>query len=459
MSFRKIGYLLKSVTIWVVVTGFLVGGNIPRAWAGWIPYVRASIEELYDSNIFLDPDGYHRPGTNKSDFRTNISSGIGIRHESQVQTISGEYVFNYSFFANNSDQNYAGHTGHLDIDRELSEHLKWYLKESLSVSEEPRTDSYDYVTVNYGRRRNLNNDVKTGLDYAFGPEDSVKIYYSDRRLDYLSGGGSGEDPRARLGSDDSVTYGPGLEITYWFDIHNGVILTYDWTRTDYDVRASERRDHLTTSYIYRFSPHTSVYLNFGLDYLDTKDPLLFDYKIYQTTVGVNKIFSPSVALEVYGGFYYRPSGDVPSEFDSSDNKGFSGGLILTYTQEVWHLTLKGDAGARIEYGDYNNRGYTPYRAVSLDFVYTFNPRLDGFIKAAYHYEKSPDTTIALVAGENRRETYDFSTGLDYKILPWLSAKSYYKYSEESSTSVKGQIPSGYKDHIFSILLSASYDWL
>ncbi len=452
----------KKITILSVMVGwFFVWILVPPVASGkWIPFVRATIEQLYDSNIFLDPDGFHRPGANKSDFRTNITPAIGIRNETQAQTVSAEYVFNYSYFVNNSDQNYAGHTGNFDYERYLMEHLKFYAHDSVSVSEEPRTDAYDYVTVNYGRRRNLNNDGEAGFEYAFGPENTIKIYYHDHRLDYLKDYKYGTGIGERLGSDDSVTYGPGLEVQYWFNVQNGLSLSYQWERTDYEIRGSERRDHLDLGYTYRFSPHTSARCDFILDYVDSKDPLLFDYKIYQGTIGLSKVFSPSWSLDVYGGFYYRPSEDVPDEIDSSDNDGFSGGFTLTYTQEVWHLRLLGDAGARVEYGDYNNRGYTPYRSISLEFVYQLSDRLQLYVNGSYDYEKSPDITFqTLATGENRRETYDVSSGLEYHFLPWLSGKAEYEYSEESASEYSQKLPAGYKDHRCTISLTARYDWL
>ncbi len=436
-----------------------LSGFLTAAFADWIPYVRASIEQIYDSNIFLDPEGYHRPGANKSDFRTNMSPTIGLRNETGTQTFSAEYVFNYSYFVNNSDQDYAGHRGNFDFERQLSEHLSWYVHDSLAVTEEPRTDTYDYVTVNYGRRKNLTNDGETGIKYVFGPEDSFQFHYSDSRLDYLNDRGSRNELEARLGSDDSVTYGPGFELQYWFNVHHGLNIAYDWERTDYKTRPSERRDHLDAGYTYRFSPHTSVRLDFILDYVDTKDPLLFDYKIYEATVGFSKVFSHALSLDLYGGFYYRPSGDVPDLVDSSDNEGFSGGFDLTYRQEVWHVTLRGEAGARIEYGDYNNRGYTPYRTFSIDLDYQFTSRLRGYATGSYDYEKAPDTVVAVVTGENRTETYDATAGLEYEILPWLHSKAEYGYSEQSATDLSGHLPTGYKDHRCLLSLTANYDWL
>jgi len=430
-------------------------------FAEWVPFAKITLEEVYDSNIFLDPDDFHRSGANKSDFRTNITPIIGLKNETDIQKLSAEYVFNYSYFINNSDQSYVGHAGNFDFERQLTQRLKIYLEDRLAVSEEPRTDSYDYVTVNYGRRRNLTNNAMAGVEYALGPESTVKFFYVDQRLDYLSGNKYkyNNEIATDYSSDDSVTYGPGIESQYWFNIRHGVLFSYQWQRTDYKYRASERRDHLNLGYMYRFSPYTSARCNFILDYVDSKDPFLFDYKIYKATVGFMKALSQAWTIDVFGGFYYRPSDDVPDIIGSSDNKGFSGGITLSYTQEYWHATLKGEAGARVEYGDYNNRGYTPFRSISADFGYMLTSRLKMYVKASYDYEKSPDTALSIVAGDNRRETYNVVSGFDYKILPWLSSRAEYEFAKESATEIPGTLPTGYTDHKVLISLIANYDWL
>jgi len=450
-----------KILIFLLSGSIILFASIHTAYGEWVPFASITLEQLYDSNIFLDPDDFHRPEANKSDFRTNIMPSVGLRYQTPIQTISAEYALNYSVFVNNSDQNYLGHTGNFNFERQISEHLKWYLHDSLSVSEEPRTNSYDYITLNYGRRRNLTNNGVTGVEYYFGAQDFVKIRYSDSRLDYLKDYHVMNGSSSRFGSDDSVTYGPGLDIEYWINVQHGFVFTYDWERSDYKIRQSERRDHMDLGYNYRLSPHTSVRCDFILDYVDSKDPLLFDYKIYQGTVGIAKEFNEKLSLDIYGGFYYRPSGDIPDTFDSSDNEGFSGGISVTYNQENWNVSVQGDAGARIEYGDYNNRGYTPYRSFSIDFNYLLTPRINYYVLLSYDYEKSPDFFMETSQGEYRQETYDLSTGFKYKILPWLHSTVEYEYSEESASRVihYGGTQGGYKDHRGLISLTADFERL
>ncbi len=428
--------------------------------ADWVPYTRATLEQIYDSNIFLEPEGEHRHDS-RSDFRTNISPTIGIRNETNLRLFSLDYNMTYSQFYKNSDQSYLGHNAALDYERHFSDRLLWYARDSVALSEEPESDTYDYTSVNYGRRRNLTNTGETGIEYHYGPENLLRLFYSDSRLIYLNSHDNGNQHGLGrgYGSDDSVTYGPGLEASYWFNQKNGVLLNYTWERTDYEVSYSEKRDHLDLGYQHRWSPHTTLRADFILDYVDTYDPLLFDYKVYQATVGFMRIFSPMLEIDIYSGFYYRPSGDQPDYISSSDNTGYSGGMDVIYTQQHWNLRLSGEAGIRMEYGDYNNRGYTPYRSMSLDFTHDLTDRLHYYANISYDYEKSPDTGLAIIAGENRRETYNTTVGIEYLFLSWLTGTAEYQYNDESATQVSDEHLAGYNDHRFMLRLSATYDWL
>ncbi len=335
-----------------------------------------------------------------------------------------------------------------------------YARDTVSLSEEPLSDTYDYTSVNYGRRRNITNTGETGIEYNFGPENLFRLFYTDSRLIYLnSSNDRGHSDLRRFGSDDSVTYGPGMEATYWFNQKNGTYMNYTWERTDYEVRYSEKRDHLDIGYRYRWSPHTTLMANFILDYVNQYDPLLFDYKVYQFTVGFNKIFSPRLEMNCFGGYYYRPSGDEPDYISSSDNTGYAGGFDVTYSRAHWHLTVRGETGVRLEYGDYNNRGYTPYRSAGVDFTYDISDRLHYYSSASYDYQKSPDTLQAVVAGENRRENYNGTAGIEYLFLSWLTGTMEYQYNDESATQISDEHLTGYNDHIFMLRLSVTYDWL
>ena len=435
------------------------------ASANWVAFVKGSVEQFYDSNIFLDPDDFHRPGANKSDFRTNLVPGFGIRNEGKRQNLSLEYDLFCSFFYNNSDQNYVGHMVDFNFERFLTEHIRFYMKDYVSVSEEPESATYDYVTVNYGRKKNLTNSGEGGIEFLMRGDSSLTFYYLDNRLYYLD---DNDYPRSihgnRLGYDDSVTYGPGTHLIYWFTKSHGIDVTYEWKRVDYDYKKSERRDYLDFYYKYRTSEDNVFYGNFIYDYVDLKTPYLSDYQIYRILVGLERKFSREWSAEFFGGYYYRTFNDDKVKVgdlieDTSDDDGFVGGGSITYNQERWQLQLKGEYGLRIQYGDYNNRGFTRFRNIELNFDYNITDRLHSFISLFYEHEEYPNSLAEVFLGDRRREFYDALVGVEYLFLPWLSGKLQYEYSKESASRIRFDIPVGYTDHIGFIGLYANYDLL
>ncbi len=433
--------------------------------ADWIPYTRATLEQIYDSNIFLEPEGENRHES-RSDFRTNISPTIGIRNESQFRVLSFEYAPSYSYFARNTNENYLRQTLAFDFNQGISSHIYFYVHDSFDYNEEPISEygEEQSTSVNYGRRKNIRNNGEGGFVYRFGPEDFFRIYYYDNRLLYPDDSGYGRQDNRIESSDDSVEYGPGIQVGYWITQRNGVSFLYEWQRVDYEIRSSRRIDHLDAGYSYRWSPHTTLRIDYILDNVRTYGRLSPDYKIHQAAAGFEKMFSQSLSLTFLAGFYHRTMEDTILEEEtdldigSSHNNGFMGHMAIRYTQSNWNVSLTGEGGVRLEFADYNNRGFTPYREISLDGHYYFSDRLHGFLSLSYTHEMSPDTLMALVEGDHRTETYNVSTGVEYLLLEWLTCSAEYQYNDQSETQVSDLHLTGYNDHVFSIRFTATYDW-
>ena len=454
-------------TICVFSFLLLLAATIPDAYADWIPYTRATIEQIYDSNIFLEPAGENRHDS-RSDFRTNISPTIGIRNETQFKVLSLEYSPYYSYFVKNSNESYLGHTVTFDFNQSFSARLSIYANDSFNYSEEPLSEEYGEeisTTVNYGRRKNIRNTGEGGVVYQFGMEDFFRVYYLDSRLIYPDNSGYDYNGNRIQASDDSVEYGPGAEVNYWINQRNGIDLLYEWQRVDYQIRYSRVIDHLDAGYTYRWSPHTSLRVDYIQDNVRTYGDLSPDYKIYQATAGFERIFSPSLDISLMAGFFHRSMEDwvledeTQMETDSSQkNNGFMGHVDVHYTRSNWNVSLTGEAGVRLEFSDYNNRGYTPYREISIDGRYDFSDRLHGTLNLSYTHETSPDTLMALVVGDHRIETYNVTTGLEYLLLEWLTCGIEYQYNDQSETQVSDLHLTGYNDNVFTLRLTATYDW-
>jgi len=454
-------FLAAALLTWL----YFVYAPVP-CLADWVPYTRATLEQIYDSNIFLESEGEHGHDS-KSDFRTNITPTIGIRNESQFRLFSLEYSPSYSWFAKNHHESYMRHTAAFDFNQDLSSRLSIYANDSFDYNEEPQEEPGEETStaVNYGRRKNIRNSGEGGIIYQFGQENILRFYYYDNRLIYPSDSGYDYEGGELSSSDDSVEYSPGAEIIYWLNQRNGMDFLYEWQRVDYEIRESRRIDHLDMGYTYRWSPHTTLRIDYILDNVRNYGRLSPDYKIHQAQAGFERIFSPSFTLSMFGGFYHRSMEDSQLEEEtgldigSSHNNGFMGHMDVGYTRSHWSITAAAEGGIRLEFADYNNRGFTPYREFSIDGRYDFTERLHGTLSLSYTHEMSPDTLMALVEGDHRTETYNISAGLKYLLLEWLTCSFEYDYNDQSETQFSDMTPTGYNDHVFMLRLSATYDWL
>ena len=435
--------------------------------ADWAPHTSAALEQIYDSNIFLEPDGVSRHDS-KSDFRTNISATLGISNETRLRSFTLEYTPTYSYFVKNSNESYLSHAADMTFTQNLTQHISIYMEDNFSYSEEPISQYGDMesTSVNYDRRKNITNNGVGGLLYQFGYEDFLKIYYRDDRLIYTGNNSKYDFNGHRVqGDDNSVAYGPGAEVTYWLNRRNGLDLIYEWQRIDYDIRESKRIDHVDAGYSYRWSPNTTLRVDYIFDDVRTDGHISPDYKIHQAQAGFERVFSKSLTLDLMAGYYHRSM--EKSQFeeknqistDSSKNDGFMGRFEMNYNRSHWHVGIAGESGVRLEFNDYNNRGYTPYRLVTMDGQYDFTERLNAFARLSYTYETSPDTLRAAVKKDYRTETYNASTGIKYLLLEWLTCSLEYNYNDQSETQISDKYGAGYNDHVVMFRLNAIYDWL
>ncbi len=437
-----------------------------ESMADWIPYVRATISNEYDSNIFLDPQRKDYEGKSAGDYRLTVTPTIGLRNETEHQQFSGEYSPVFNYFHEHSDQNYLGHNLSLDYTRAITQHLSFFVTEGLIYSEEPEELSYtDYVDRDPNARMDtrsshLDTTTAAGFTYQFGPEDALTLTYYDARINYTNSS-DGPEGEGYGDNDDSVAYGPELELTYWFSQRHGLGLTYSWRRYDYEYEYSRKTQDIGLVYTYRYSPHMTIDLDYSIEFVQEYGPEGFDYHIHRLTAGFEKAFSSSWTLHASAGFWSRSNIDENGAMDyvgydpDSEDSGFMGSLGLDYTWNHFHTTLSMEAGTRTAFNDYENRGFTEYRSISLSTSYDLSDRLGLYASAGYYHDLTPEMESG---HDDRTETYRFSAGCNYLILPWLTSTLEYQYNESSETEIDDR-PAGYEQHIIMFNLTASYEWL
>ena len=275
------------------------------SWADWRFLPALSLEESYDSNIYLDPD--HET----SDFITRLLPELRVEDVTATRTFAASYTMSLNNYSRHSDNNYIGHGGELSWDQQLSRNLSWHIRDVYYRSEEPLEENPDYTGVRRTRNEYSRNTVDTGFTYQFGAADSVTVSYYDNRL-------------RNTDSDisDDVQYGPSLGLEYWLSHSHGLALGYSWNRIDYkDDDPSEETNDFNLGYRWRQSQHTMLLLDYGLllfsskastseedDYGDEDD-----YNVHSVSAGFEHAFNPAYSLSgSLGSYFYEPKDDKSS---------------------------------------------------------------------------------------------------------------------------------------------------
>ena len=435
-SFRFWGwvFLVVLISISFAVTSF----------AEWHILPAIELEESHDSNIYLRSDN------ETSDFITQLSPELNMEEVSATRTFSAHYILRIVKFKRHTDDNYVGHSGDLSWDQRLSQNLSWHIREGFYQSEEPLEENPEITAVRRTRNKYSRNTVDTGFTYQFGEEDRVTVSYLDSRL-------WNKDPEI----EDDVEYGPSLELEYWFSHRHGFILGYSWNQIEYKadppLEASQplKTEDLKFGYQWRWSPHTTLHLDYGLEIFSSQDPGIEDYNVHSVMAGLDHDFGPLWTLSSSLGFFYLD----PKESSSSNGDAYSFTLSRRFARGS--VTLTGEGGYRLEYTDAENRGFTKYKGVSLSATHSISPRTEVYTTSSYLREEY--TTRE--GGNNRDNTWDISLGTSYQILPWLSAVVELTQRKRSSSGgysgYSGYRSGGYDEYRDSLVLfrlRGTYEW-
>jgi hypothetical protein len=416
-------FLVRGFILVVVAVLFAA-----TSWAEWRFLPSLELEESYDSNIDLSSDN------ETSDFITRLSPELRLEDVSATRTFAAGYTMSLNNYRRHSENNYIGHTGELSWDQQLSRNLSWHIMDTYYRSEEPLEEDPEYTGVRRTRNEYSRNAVDTGFTYQFGAEDRVTVSYLDNRL-------QNTDPEI----EDDVEYGPALELEYWLTRSHGLVLGCSWSRIDYkDDDPSDETTEFNLGYQWRWSPHTTLHLDYGLVLFSSKAPAEEedDYNVQSISAGFDHDFGPSYSLSAsLGCFFYNPR-------NSGSDIGPTYGLDLIRSFSRGSVTLSGEGGYRLDYSGAEAEGATEYRGVSLSPTYSISPRTELYASTSYMYEKAEE-------GERTRdETWETSVGTSYQILTWLSGALELTQRERSSSDEEDE----YRDSLILLRLRGTYEW-
>jgi hypothetical protein len=360
-----------------------------------------SIGELYDDNIDLDRDN------KKVDWITTVSPGIMLNIQAEG---SNNLMFRYSpsmvRYKNETQNNTVRHSGSLIVNKSLSSRFSFNLADTLIRSEEPVEETEGIYGIRQSRRSYLRNNSTAGIEYIFGPENSLKLGYNYSLL---------RNDDSALTDNDA--YYPSADLTFWMGVNNGFELVYQGSLIDYS-RNGEQIDRESISgdtggikYIYRFSTRTKSFIGYTFNSRYTGE--VKDYNIHDGKIGLEHAFSDDVSLNVSGG-YFLLKDDV-----NGDDNGYSYEISLNRNFSRGAFSLTGSGGWREDFLEAEQRGFSKYHQLESGFNYQFRESLNNHAGLSFMLEKN---ALDLMT-RNYRANY----GWTLSFMRWFSISLDYSY--------------------------------
>lgn len=383
-----------------------------------------SISELYDDNIYI-ANAYQT-----SDWITTISPGIKLNFVSENNNLFFNYSPSVVRYKNENQNNTIRHSGSLAFNENLTNHLTFNLADTLARSEDPIEQTQGIYGLRRTRRAYIRNSSTAGAKYLFGPENILNLNVNYSILNNKD-----------ITLEDNTDLNPSADLTYWFNVNNGIDLNYQYTQVKYS-----RTDETVTSdnysgntaglkYLYRFSSHTTVFLGY---ILNTRkfERQVNNYDVHDGSMGLTHSFSNETALSLSGGYF-----KLKNEAGHDDN-GYSYNLAWTEKFNGGSITLNGSGGWREGYLEAERQGLSKYRSVNTSIDYQVLEKLNNHLSISYIHEKDEMN--------NKYTVYSGNYGWSFSFLRWYQlAVDYFRSTRKDVIKLNN-----YNDNRFMLTLTA-----
>jgi len=362
-----------------------------------------SVSEVYDDNIYLDPD--HET----SDYITTVTPRISLALVKQYTRLELAYAPSFVWYKDEDDNNTTRHTASLTFGQQLGRYLRFDLTDTFHRSEEPVEETEGIVGVRHTRRTYWRNSGEARMSYQFGAENTLSAGY---RQSYLEN----NDPTV----DDGRTQTPFGTLTFWLNRANGLELGYEYTKADFWREQGTAGDDYTGNsasirYIHRFGPHVTTSL--GYTYTSRNfDGTTEDYKVHEASFGYEQTFSPNLSLSLGLGYFMQDN-------ERSDNEtGYSYDLsVRRQIGQHTSMTVGGAGGWNEAYLEAERRGFSKYWSWRATIEHQLAEPLTCAFGGSYRNDKD--------ATGRRWKTTRANVGLRYSFLRYFGAGLEYTYAK------------------------------
>lgn len=389
-----------------------------------------SVSEVYDDNIYLS-------STNeKSDYITTVTPGFSLNVLSENNHLELSYAPSFVWYDKEDQNDTVRHSGTLTFEQNLTQHLSFDFTDTYIKSEDPLEDTEDVEGVRNTRNIYERNTARISLRYLFGPENALTVGYGQSQLE-------NEDRTL----DDGRTQDPYANVTYWFNVKNGIELNYGFTKADFwrDDSSIAGDDYDGNSvgirYIYRFTPHTNGSIGYDFASRDF-DGFSEDYNVHTGSISFDHAFSPDLSLTVGGGYF------IQKNDRSDDENGYTYNTALIKRFERGSVTVGGNGGWDENYLDAERSGFSRYWSVDTTAEYQILESLGSYVGGSYRTDKEAD--------RGKRNSWRGNCGIRWAFLRWFSLSLDYSHAERDDDDNMRD----YKDNRIMLILNASklYRW-
>jgi hypothetical protein len=340
------------------------------------------------------------------------------------------------FYDKNPNLNYISGNGSLNAKYMTSEHLNFYLKEYYLRSDNPREQEYltpaadNKYVLSTSTQRSVywRNVFAPTVEYQFGQESSIGVNY--RHNIYQTDASI---------SENSIENYINPFITYWFDKRNGIHLEYAYTNGDFESSPDLNGQKVTARYMNRLNQKATAFVEGA--YTNQSFALSsMDYNIYEPSVGLSYVFTPSLTASAQIGYYWMEYLNQDPKFNGLT---FKVDLANTDARTTYVLSIQG--GYTEDYFTSQNLGFQKYYRATGSVKHNLEKRFS--IGCSGSIER-----VEFVGTERIDTIWSVGPSASYQPLKWLTLSLEISHNANESNSSVNE----YIDNKGILKLTASY---